>query len=551
MGRIVLLASSSSGDIHSHRVRTALLKRELPFTQVNLDACPSHVRNELLLELLRDKTASPPASASISGAAALPRLVVNGSPVRGIGVKPVLRLLRSWDKDERYACALERYETEVERRGDSEAGDAVIADKLERICDAYGTSVSGGLSGCDDDGYNEGEDGDGNPANNGSDDAASLPSYAALLGDELLPPSTIPLPTSSEGVEQTASYTTFHDMTETLRSILTLTDTVHKGTMYRNCFVGSALVEAISVSMRLSNERAVEYCDILVRHHVIVRVSGQPANVALHKPFKPCCKGVYRLQSYANPDILNSYRMHNVGAAGADNDRESSSASSSASQRHQNLVVSMLSPAKVVTRLDAVLSRLEIESLNSRGKVDYAALVLHPHYPVFEEAICSLQLVDVSRLPDEDNDGHRIALGINLYKLMMRYAQCKVGFVANDDDREHFRKTVKFIVGGTPYTFSEWLHETTTSSSSGASGANRIQPNYHRTSVLSASSSILRSSDGSVDSTATRCSGAGSACRSDDSRRKDWTRSSTLLPAPSCRIGRSCASTPPTGTSSS
>jgi GAF domain-containing protein len=481
-------SSSSSCDIHSHRVRTALLKRELPFTQVNLDACPSHVRNELLFELLRDKTASP-ASVSISGAA-LPRLVVNGSPVRGVGVKPVLRLLRSWDKDERYACALERYETEVERRDSEATADPALADKLERICDAYGTSVSGG--GCnDDDGSNddEDEDGDGNPANNSGsdDDAASQLSYAALRGDELMPPSTIPLPTSSEGVEQTASLTTYHDMTEALRSILTLTDTVHKGTMYRNCFVGSALVEAIRVSMRLSNERAVEYCDVLVRHRVIVRVSGQPANVAMHKPFKPCGKGVYRLQSDTSPDILNSYRMHNgVGAAGAEEDRESS-ASSSASQRHHNLVVSMLSPAKVVHRLDAVLSRLEVDSLNSRGKVDYAALVLHPNYPVFEEAVCSLQLVDVSRLPDDDHDGHRIALGINLYKLMMRYAQCKVGFVANDEDREHFRKTVKFIVGGTAYTFSEWLHETTTTTSTS------------RTSVVSASSSILRSSDGSVD----------------------------------------------------
>lgn len=486
MGRIVLLASSASSDIHSHRVRTALLKRELPFTQIDLEACPTEVRNELY-EILSAASPSSPSSTSCSMSAALPRLLVNGSPVvGGIGVKPILRLLRNWDKDERYACALEKYETEVERR-DSVVIDPKLVDELERICEEYGTAVSGGGAGCNDEDHdNYEEEGDGNPAN--VNDDVSKPPFAALLGDELAPPASIPLPASSEGVEQTTQYTTFHDMTESLRSILTLSDTVHKGTMYRNCFVGSALVEAIRVSMRLSQPKAVEYCDVLVRHQVIVRVSGQAASVAQHKPFKPCCKGVYRLQCYTSPDILNSYRMMHTVA-------EDRSAASSTNQPFHPMLP-LMSPAKVVRRLDAFLSRLEIESLNSRGKVDYAALTLNPNYPVFEESICCLQVVDLKRLPDdneEDAESHKIAFVINVYKLMMRYAQCKVGFVASDEDREHFMKTVKFIVGGTTYTFPEWLQETNNNSS----GANRNQQN-HRTSVLSASSALLRSSDGSV-----------------------------------------------------
>jgi GAF domain-containing protein len=452
MSKIVVFTTPR--DIHSQRVRRALQKRELPFAEVDVTGNPQLWRE--LCEIVTAGTTGEGSDNASAKTAAIPAVFVSSTFVGG--VRSTLRMLRGWDKDERYACALEKYEIEVERRGggavigsnSSNEAEARLSELLSRLacedmacslrdvdwnvdCDPAKRDDTTNINGNDDPSGSE-EEHTGptaSPLCRGSSLSSSLSQKSSmslvsrLWGDSSTPPANIPLPGGAT--------TTYCGITETLRSVLTLSDVVHKGTQYRNCFSGSVLVEAVGVMMRLKHEQAIQYCDELIRRHYVIVPVPSSDNL---KAFKGCPKSLYRLQCFATPDILNSYK--NLQSASDDDSLK---------------FLSLLTPLEVVDHLDAFLSDLEFKSLNSRGKIDYSELVLSDRYPEFEESVCALQIVDMTPL----NEDGRLAFAINVYRLMMRYAFSKVGYFASEDDRLHFMKAVKFNVGGMTFSFHQWV----------------------------------------------------------------------------------------------
>jgi glutaredoxin len=454
MGKIVVFTTPH--DIHSQRVRRALEKRELPFAEIDVSSNPQTWRD--LCDIVASSTSEGGHAASMV-AATIPAVFV-GSTLVG-GVRSTLRLLRGWDKDERYACALEKYEMEVDRpvtASTTNSYNRTAARLSELLARLKCEDNAGDLSHSEWTGYRDPAKHDDlsvddertsvndipltcevdrtrstavsfcrdSSSSSSSSEQSSMLVAKRLWGDSLTPPANIPLPDGTR--------TTYCGVTETLRSVLTLSDVVHKGTQYRNCFSGAVLVEAVGMTMRLTHDQAVQYCDELIRRHrVIVQVpsSDNP------KAFNGAHKSLYRLQCYATPDVLNSYKMM----------------IQSSSEDDSVKFLTQLSPLEVVDALDAFLSDLEFRSLNSRCKIDYSELVLNDRYPEFEESVCALQVVDMAAL---DEDG-RLAFAINLYRLMVRYAFTKVGYFANEDDRIHFMKSVKFNVGGMIFSLQQWI----------------------------------------------------------------------------------------------
>jgi hypothetical protein len=78
----------------------------------------------------------------------------------------------------------------------------------------------------------------------------------------------------------------------------------------------------------------------------------------------------------------------------------------------------------------------------------------NPNFPGFEDAASELQLVNLTRL----NEKALLAFGINVYKLMLKYALMKVGVGITDASRAAFIRSLKFNVGGTLFSFHDWLH---------------------------------------------------------------------------------------------
>ena len=364
MGRITVFTSL---DLNSRRVKQALEKRELPFLEICLDHHPARVSD---LQSLSE------------GNVSVPQTFLNAQWLGG--VKETLHELRLWDKDERYACALEKYEIEIASR------PTVPEDEDPRLASPP------------------------IPENAAVEDKED-PAVPSIVLELRNPKASIPLPDGS--------YTTFFGITEKLRGVLTLSDVVHKGTMYRKCFTGKTLLATVQMAFNLSSLEALRLSNLLVELQVV-----QPLS-AIDKGRQVGDKSLYRLQCDMTPEILNSYRVWTKP-------------------------LNELNPHTLMDVLDDMLRNLELESLNSRGKVDYALLILHDKYPIFEEAVCALNEVDLATLTAEND---RLAFSLNLYKLLLRYAFCKVGFFATDEDRVHFMKRVLFQIGGMTFSFQKFV----------------------------------------------------------------------------------------------
>ena len=209
------------------------------------------------------------------------------------------------------------------------------------------------------------------------------------------------------------------DITEKLKNTLARAETPHRGTIYKNSLPGISAAATFRKSMDLDQNEARSFGQQLVDSKVLHHVGGS-------KSFKDKQKAVYRLQCYMNPDVLNSY------AVWTDNVEKS------------NL--------DLLDHLDEMLGDIEYSAYN-HGRVDIVKALGDPKFPQFEEAICELQQIKLGNMTEPE----KMAFGINLYKLMQRYAFIKVGVPVKESDRLHMFTHLKFNVGGALYSFKEWF----------------------------------------------------------------------------------------------
>lgn len=126
------------------------------------------------------------------------------------------------------------------------------------------------------------------------------------------------------------------------------------------------------------------------------------------------------------------------------------------SYRLYNNNTKKVDPIKLMHQLRRLKNKVKCEIIDpSTGTLDFNQLPKSETYPIFEDAVCQLQLVDMSLL---DNDSSRLAFGINLYNLMIQYAFMKVGIPSNANGRSSFYGKVSFNLGGHLYSFDDLEH---------------------------------------------------------------------------------------------
>lgn len=155
------------------------------------------------------------------------------------------------------------------------------------------------------------------------------------------------------------------DLTEKLKEILPHKDKKYQLKIYKKSFTGKEAIRVLMQEFSISEEEAVAFGRSLNDQHMLYHVVHEHAFLNTDDYF-------YRLQCYQNPEILNSYRLWK----------------------------SAVDPDSVglVIRLKKLLGKVESAVTNEKGEVDYRNAHKNEHYPVFEEAVCELQKINLARL---------------------------------------------------------------------------------------------------------------------------------------------------------
>ena len=259
-------------------------------------------------------------------------------------------------------------------------------------------------------------------------------------------------------IEIPGDESTYLEMTQMFLDLIKHQEHIIGATTYRKSFFGQKVIEVLEGALEINEKKAL-------------KIASQLLSIGLfHMMDSPTSTGIsfdtealYRLQCYHTPSILNSFRTWTESVDS--------------------------NPLRLIHHLIMKFNEIEIDATDARG-------ILHPskakksnQYTEFEEGICELQGVNLSRM----NDRMKIvstymsfylqlymrtrllillfcmhficqkAFGINVYNLMIKYAIIKLGTIpASKKDvtqiRTSFLNTIKFNVGGHFYTFVEWEH---------------------------------------------------------------------------------------------
>lgn len=209
------------------------------------------------------------------------------------------------------------------------------------------------------------------------------------------------------------------DMTERLVRGVPLSDLVFRGKTYKNSVTGRVFTDWLMKEFDLTDEKdAMNFGRYLQDRKILDHVASD------HK-FSASKDLFFRLQPHMTPDVLNTYRVWT--------DRVDPNA---------NAMVNRT--GKII---NGIFSRTTIED----GTIDAIKAAQDPSYPMFEESMCELQGVDMSGM---DNNA-KTSFVINVYNLLIKYAQVKVGVPKNNIQRSKFFTGVKVNIGGETYSFHQ------------------------------------------------------------------------------------------------
>ena len=226
---------------------------------------------------------------------------------------------------------------------------------------------------------------------------------------------SVPLPNGQKA--------TVLQVVQLLRTVLPRANLKHNLTVYKNCFRGDEAVVAFQATFPeiRTDQDAVAFGKMLLNRKII-------RHVAEEKHFIHSKNRYYRLHCYHKPHVLNSYRVW--------------------SERVDPDCMSL------VKRLKTMLGRVQSAVTDRAGRVNYSKAKNQELYPVFEEAVCELQGVDMAQM----NERTKLAFGINLYNMMIQYAFMKVGIGTSFLTRNSFFGSVYFNVGGKLLSFNDLEH---------------------------------------------------------------------------------------------
>lgn len=214
--------------------------------------------------------------------------------------------------------------------------------------------------------------------------------------------------------------TTVLKMTFRLREILPIADLKHNLGTYKNSFTGAQATEIFMKEYDISKQEAIQFGKSLLSMRIITHVFEDHDFEPIHL--------YYRLTADHTPEILNSFCVWN--------DRVESNSMA------------------LLKRLKKMLGKAESAVTNSDGLVNYKEAHKNENYVQFEEAVCELQGVDMEKM----DRNTRLAFGINLYNLMIKYAFMKLGIGSSALARSAFFSGVKFNIGGDILSFNDLEH---------------------------------------------------------------------------------------------
>ena len=202
-----------------------------------------------------------------------------------------------------------------------------------------------------------------------------------------------------------------------LESILPIANLKQNFKIYTKSFNGVDSLNAIARAYHISSQDALAFGKSLNQTHIIHHVTdGHRYGKNLY---------YYRLHCHQHPDVLNSYR---VWTERVDDDSMA-----------------------LVSRLKKLLGKIESDVTDNQGRVDYKSARTNENWLVFEEAVCELQGVDMEKM-DENT---KLAFGINVYNLMIKFAFMKVGIGTTTLNRGRFFSGVKMNIGGDIMSFND------------------------------------------------------------------------------------------------
>jgi len=201
------------------------------------------------------------------------------------------------------------------------------------------------------------------------------------------------------------------EVTLNLKEILPRSDLKYNLSIYKNAFTGTDAVATLKKHFNLkTDDEATQFGKTLVAAQIIRHVVEEHdfKNEDLF----------YRLQCDQKPAILNSFR---VWTERVDEDSMS-----------------------LLNRVKKLLGKVESAVTSNDGLVDYKNAHKNEYYPIFEEAICELQGVHMGEMERD----MKLAFGINLYNVMIKYAFMKRGIGNSNSSRGAFFSGVKIDIGG-------------------------------------------------------------------------------------------------------
>lgn len=209
------------------------------------------------------------------------------------------------------------------------------------------------------------------------------------------------------------------NITKRFLSTMPIRNLTSSGKTYKNSITGHDFLNYLMKEFNLMKEEGLQFGKYLHERKLVTHVTNNSYG------FSATNDQYYRLQQHQTPIILNSYRIWT--------DRVDPQ------------------PLAILSRTSKVLQQVLDRSTEKDGNVNLLLASQDPDYEAFEEEICELQGVSM----DEMDLNTKTAFVINLYNLMIKYAQVKVGIPSTNLKRIAFFTKVKVNIGGEIFSFHD------------------------------------------------------------------------------------------------
>lgn len=192
----------------------------------------------------------------------------------------------------------------------------------------------------------------------------------------------------------------------------------YHGTIYKQSFNGSDFVNYIMSEFSIATkEEAVTFAKTLQKRGILDHVTSD------HE-FKDTTAFYYRLRTFQQPDVLNSFRKWDIRV-------------------DQDYMA-------IITRLAKLMQGIESRATDKDGNIDLLSAVEDEKYMEFEENVCELQGIDMASM----NDDYKVAFVINVYNLMIKYSRTKFQ-PSTSVQRSSYFTNVRVNIGGELFSFQD------------------------------------------------------------------------------------------------